>query len=227
MIFPPLRVLKPSSYAALLHFNGTDAATTFTDVSGRTWTAAGNAQLDTAQKKFGTASGLFDGTGDYITVADSTDFTLGTSDFTIDFWIRKNADGAVQRICGQTNTDTAINAALSVAMRFTAANVVVAQVASGITGYSITSTGTITADAAWHHVAFVRDTNTLRLFIAGVADGTADVTGVTVNNSSNNFSIGRQGEIDAAYFNGWIDEFRFSVGKAFWTSNFTPPTGEY
>src|SRR5262245_47256258 len=50
----------------LLHFNGTDASTTITDDnsggSAHTWTAAGNAQIDTADYKFGAASGLFDGT---------------------------------------------------------------------------------------------------------------------------------------------------------------------
>lgn len=42
----------------LLHMNGTDASTTFTDESGKTWTAGGNAQIDTAQSKFGQVQGL-------------------------------------------------------------------------------------------------------------------------------------------------------------------------
>ena len=46
----------------LLHCNGTDGSTTFTDEIGKTVTANGNAQIDTAQSKFGGASGLFDGT---------------------------------------------------------------------------------------------------------------------------------------------------------------------
>jgi hypothetical protein len=47
----------------LLHMNGADAPTVFTDssLSGNTVTVAGNAQIDTAQSKFGGASGLFDG----------------------------------------------------------------------------------------------------------------------------------------------------------------------
>src|SRR3990167_5305793 len=74
----------------MLHMDGTDGATTFTDSSdnAKTMTAVGNAQIDTAQSKFGGASGLFDGTGDWLTTPDSTDWDLGTGDFTIDFWIR-------------------------------------------------------------------------------------------------------------------------------------------
>src|SRR5258708_4302625 len=52
----------------LLPYNGADASTTFTDTnsggSAHTWRAAGNGQIDTADSKFGGASGLFDGTGD-------------------------------------------------------------------------------------------------------------------------------------------------------------------
>ena len=38
-------------------------------------------------KKFGTASGLFNGTGDYLTIPNHADFNLN-GDFTIDFWVR-------------------------------------------------------------------------------------------------------------------------------------------
>ena len=51
---------------ALLHMDGADGSTTFIDESGKTWTRAGNAQIDTSQYKFGGASGLFDGSGDWV-----------------------------------------------------------------------------------------------------------------------------------------------------------------
>lgn len=62
-----------------------DGATQFYDESGKVWTASGNAQLDTAQYKW-TASGLFDGDGDYISTPDHDDFAFGSGDFTIDLW---------------------------------------------------------------------------------------------------------------------------------------------
>ncbi|MDI6787615.1 MAG: hypothetical protein QME51_04520, partial [Planctomycetota bacterium] len=75
---------------ALLHFDGTDASTTFIDESGKIWTRYGNAQIDTAQSKFGGASGLFDGAGDYITTPDHNDFNLGSGNFTVDLRVRFN-----------------------------------------------------------------------------------------------------------------------------------------
>jgi hypothetical protein len=81
----------------LLHMDGTNGSTTFTDTnaggSAHTWTANGNAQISTAQSKFGGASGLFDGTGDYITTPDHADYTLGSGDFTIDLWFNCTAVG--------------------------------------------------------------------------------------------------------------------------------------
>jgi hypothetical protein len=65
----------------LLYGNGTNGSTTITDnsPSPKTVTAVGNAQISTAQSKFGGASIAFDGTGDYITVPDSSAFVLGLS----------------------------------------------------------------------------------------------------------------------------------------------------
>ena len=83
-----------SNTKLLLHCNGSDESTTFTDSSdsGHTVTAGGDAQVDTAQKKFGTGSVLFDGTSDYLSVANSSEFDLDdTESWTIDYWVRLNA----------------------------------------------------------------------------------------------------------------------------------------
>ena len=91
-----LRIVGPTYPVTtlLLHMNGADTSTTFTDNSSyiNSMTAAGNAQLDTADKKFGSASGLFDGTGDYVYatyVADEHDWFV--EDFTIDCWVKAAA----------------------------------------------------------------------------------------------------------------------------------------
>ena len=211
---------------ALLHMNGSDGSTTFTDETGKTWTANGNAQIDTAQSKFGGASGLFDGTGDYITTADSADFDVGSGDFTVDFWFRKNTNGTFQPVFGQSNSSaTGTTISIYGYMSLTS-NKIAIYGYTGSTLKSLESSSTVT-DTSWHHYAAVRSGNTLYLFLDGTSEGTLDVTGITFNNSSNQMSIGRVGEYNGQYANGWIDEFRFSKGIARWTANFTPPTSEY
>jgi len=109
------------------------------------------------------------------------------------------------------------------------ANVIQARAFVG--GISSDVTGTTqfssTLNTGWHHVAFVRTGNLLKLFIDGVQEGgNVAITG-TVNDSANQFAIGQLGELVNLNWNGWIDEFRLSVGIARWTANFIPAGTAY
>jgi len=82
-----------------LNFDGADGATTTVDSSPNGHTPInffGNAQLDTAEKKSGSASLLLDGSGDYLTIADSPDWDVladAADDWTIDFWVQQHSYG--------------------------------------------------------------------------------------------------------------------------------------
>src|SRR5690348_13011597 len=79
----------------LLHSDGTNASASFPDSSpsAHTQSAQGSAQVDTSQKEFGTGSGKYNGSTDWVQTANSSDFNFGTGDFTIDFWVRFNSVG--------------------------------------------------------------------------------------------------------------------------------------
>ncbi|MBI4394871.1 MAG: hypothetical protein HY583_01615, partial [Candidatus Omnitrophica bacterium] len=67
--------------------------------------AHGDAHIDDTQSKFGGASGLFDGAGDYLSIPDSDDWDFGQRAFTIDFWVRFNTLGeAPQTLTDRGNT---------------------------------------------------------------------------------------------------------------------------
>jgi len=217
-------LLDDSYTKSLLHFDGADTSTTFTDESGKTWTASGNAQIDTAQSKFGGASGLFDGTGDYIDTPDHDDFTVGSGDLTIDAWVKINGGaGTDRRIITQMSS---VAAEYSFGLQIYTDNKFYFQVSNG-TVFSAISNSAYT-DTDWHHVAGIRYGNTLYIAVDGVFQTTTgNVTGVTVTNSTYKPTIGRAGEANAAYWNGWIDEFRFSKGIARWTADFEPRTAAY
>src|SRR3990167_11188540 len=84
------------------HLDGEDAATVATDFStqqaAKDITFNGNRQLDTADFKFGTASALYDGSGDFLSLADSGDWDFGTADWTIDVWVNFANTGGNQTI---------------------------------------------------------------------------------------------------------------------------------
>ncbi len=210
----------------LLHSDGADGATSFSDsaISAHVMTAYNGAQTDTDAFKFGTSSAKFDGTNDYIDAPDHADWNVGGDDFTVDFWFKRDGGtGAYRYFCGQY-IDAPANGGVYLLMRNT--NLVEGGIYYGISYTTLQHTSAIT-DANWHHVAFSRSGDYLRLFVDGVNSATATVTGVTVNNSSSRFAVGRMGEYNQDYWKGWIDEFRFSKGIARWTESFTPPTSPY
>lgn len=201
-----------SNTKVLLHFDGADATTTFTDSnvggSAHTWTAAADAQIDTAQSVFGGASGLFDGTGDWITTPDHADFTLGSGNFTVEVRARPNTSGALLYICGQANSSLTA-ATTSFYISRTAANKVEAGVSNGSAFTTLTGTSTTFTSGAWKAIALIRVGNTLTLYMDGAVEATASFSG-SVNDSSNAFRIGAAGEVTTTPWNGWLDEFRLS-----------------
>lgn len=228
----PLAAGNDSSTKVLLHFDGSDAGTTITDSnsggSAHTWTAAGNANTDTAQSKWGGTSLACDGTGDWVTTADHADFTLGSGAWTVDFWFRCTATtGSVEQLCGQCNS-TPDNSSTSFRIGRNASDVIVAIACVSTTAYTVTGTTTFNdaTNTGWHHCAFVRTGDILRLFIDGVQEGgDVAITG-TVNDSSSALRVGAAGEVTGDPWTGWIEEFRLS-STARWTDDFTAPQKPY
>ncbi len=169
-------------------------------------------------------SGYFDGSGDYLTAADNAAFTMGSGDLTIEAWVYKTSTGR-QIILGQADSGGA-NVSVSFSLYVTASNKIVGGVNSGVTEYTATSTADIVLNQ-WNHIAFVRDGNTSRIYINGNQDGTASVTGITANDSANQLAIGRVGEYNGFYWNGYISNCRIVKGVCLYPSGiaFTPPSG--
>lgn len=206
----------------MLHANGTDASTSFPDdsASTHTVTANANAQIDTAQSKFGGASGLFDGTGDNIKMPASTDWDVGTGDFTIDFWVRYNSVGAENRHFDFGN----FSAGKGLVMGYSGGTVTL--YFNGNAGASATFSWSAST-ATWYHLAFTRSSGGVRFFVDGTQTGTTQTKTDNVASGGNTPTIGHWTSITNFALNGWIDEFRFVKGTAVWTANFTPPTAEY
>jgi len=210
----------------LLHFNGTDGQTSTLDSAGKlTATFVGNAQLDTSQKKFGVSSLLLDGTGDYITLADSTDWHFGSGDFTIDLWVRFNDLTDNQQFANQyvdannfwtfyKNTNNGI----SFYVRQSSVDEVLMS-----TGNNLVTTNN------WYHIAMVRDGANCKIFIDGESKtltGT-DFSTTTLSDLATTLKIGYLASGNEQELNGWVDELRIVKGVAKYTANFTPPTEPY
>lgn len=216
-----------SEYKLVIHGDGADASTTFTDAAtSKTITANGNVQVDTAQSVFGGASVLFDGTGDYLSLADHADWDFGSGDFTVDFRVRFASVASNRNLFMQ---GSAWNSNFSWGVQWVQAGNLLYfyYTTDGSTSQSKTFSWTPSANT-WYHVAIVRNGNNLMAFVNGTQIGsTQSLSGVTIYNSSANLVIGAGISGLSGDHDGWLDEIAIRKGTAAWTANFTPPAAAY
>jgi hypothetical protein len=201
----------------LLHGNGTNGSTTITDSSltPKTVTAIGNAQISTAQSKFGGASIAFDGNGDYLTVGGTSALPVGLENFTVELWIY-NSDATWNRqVILLVNETFANDGGFQLFVTSTG----VLRVARY--GYAFIAEASLTALAlnSWHHLAVTRNNNLFTLWVNGTSAATA--TSVVNYGPITNQIISATG---LGALNGYIDDLRITKGVARYTANFTPPT---
>lgn len=204
----------------LLHGDGTNGSTVITDSSGspKVVTTVGNAQISTAQSKFGGASIAFDGTGDYLSTTATNAFVFGTGDFTIEFWIRFTAVTGVQVIYDQRPVNTAL--VPTIYTNGTTLNYL-------FNGAVAIALGTVTT-SQWYHIAIAKQGSATKGFIDGTQGGSTYVDS-TPHTSGTNLFIG-QNSVNLAtpqFFNGYIDDLRITKGVARYTANFTPPAAPF
>jgi len=214
----------------LLPLDGADAATSTADSSdlGHTITLNGTAQLDTAQKKFGTASLLLDGNSDYLSVADHTGFDFGAADFTIECWIRFN-NLFRNTIFSHFANSTSASQSLYLT-HFDSSNTL--RLGYHLEGGSNTDTSYSWSPSTgtWYHIAVERSGTNIKVYIDGTAVITLAVSTTALQASEDPFRIGVFNDNTTGsptldwYFNGWIDDFRITNGLARYAGNFTPHT---
>jgi hypothetical protein len=165
----------------------------------------------------------FDGSGDYLTAPNSSAFQLGTGDFTIEFWINASASGSYNQVIGCQNIDPD-NGAWRISNRFVGVNGGNAIHFARGNGSSFDefSRPINVNDGLWHHVAAVRSSGNVGIYVDGVLQGaTVSIPGTCT--SSNALRIGYNPR-DGQYLSGYLNDVRITKGVARYTSNFSVPT---
>jgi hypothetical protein len=220
-----------SSVSLLLHLNGTNGSTTFTDTSSspKTLTAEGSAQISTAEAKAGFGQSLLLNDANtytnYLTTPDNVGFQFGTGAFTMEAWIyliSKPKNIAPVIATGTTSFTTGSYYFVvdgSNKLQFGG---------SGISISALISASTIST-GQWYHVAASRSGTTTKIFINGTLEDTETGDTTSYNYSTNNLLIGRNGWDNSGTqgFYGYIDEVRITKGVARYTATFTAPTAPF
>ena len=217
-----------ASVVLQLPFAEADGSTTTIDHSNSAHviTAAANAQVDTAQQKFGTGSGLLDGTGDFFSAADSLDWHVSTGEFTVEGWIRFNGDPGTADMCFASVWDDAgAQKSWYIGLRNNQLVSFHSENGTGVTTDFASAWNPV--GSVWYHFAYCRDQSVgdfLRIYIDGVELGNIN-TGTTPNwfNSTAPLRIGAYSgaAADFDYFNGWFDDVRITKGVCRYPSGTT------
>ena len=218
---------------ALLPFDGTNGATSTTDSSNsnHTVTFGGDAEISTAQSKFGGSSLSLDGNGDYVDLPQSTNQFV-SDDFTIEFWFRINS-GAGSETVGLFGSYYTVGGGKGIIMASHPSypSVYFQWMYGSGSGtdwaYLNKTQGTRTAlsNNTWYHVAVTRSGSTWRLFLNGTQEDSVTQSD-QMTDAGSTTRIGNYGPSATATdgLDGYIEDLRITKGLARYTSNFTAPT---
>lgn len=190
----------------------------------------------------GTASGVSGsiglGSGNYLKSSDSSDFTMGSGDFTFETWVY--ASGL---------PSTSYTGIISIGMP--------SDLTSGVNGHEIrigqsfagdnklgflapnsasnadvwTPTSSSLTLGVWTHLALVRNGSVLTLYVNGVSAATRTGvdfthTGYPTKSNIGAFFVSKNGGWTDGEFLGSVADIRLVKGTAVYTGNFTPPTSD-
>jgi hypothetical protein len=193
-------------------------------------TANGNTQISTAQKQFGAGSALFDGNGDYLSTPASSDFAIGSGDFTVSLWYYPISEGPTNgnphysRVFNFGNYWNNTDAVVLMDRPVSGNGKFVWQAYSISSAYHMSSTTSV-SNGQWYHIQVCRSGSTFFLFVNGNLEDTY-TSSVAITTSANvAFHLaGAPGGSGAEWSNSYIDDVLVLKGFALNTSSFTPPS---
>lgn len=207
-----------ANVSLLLHMNGANDSTTFTDSSSNslTVTPSGSAKISTAQSKFEGASAYFDKLG-YLSVSSNDKLDL-PGDFTLEAWFYQPS-GFYQTfpiLFEKGVADSASNYGVIVS------NTTNPYTMSFFYGNprSYISMGSYSYNS-WHNIAVTRSNGTIRTFNNGTLIATENVANNFTSGNSYPLVIGSAATTTSNRLDGYVDELRITKGQARYTASFT------
>lgn len=195
----------------------------------KTITAVGDAQHATDQYKIGSSSAKFDGTGDALRIAGNLPAITGTGSFTAECWFRLNGSGTGHQRILNYGDSAGGSELINVDFYRPSSTLRCYASTSGSSRniFSQTTTSHGISDNTWHHLAYVRNGTSFKVYI----DGSEKVSGTSSSSigTGTGFAFGgyyNDGGSSTEYFYGHIDEMRIS-SVARYTGAFTPSTSAF
>ena len=164
----------------------------------------------------------FDGTGDYLTLPNNTQFEVG-SDFTFETWVYRTSLGSLNTIYSYLTPGTTL---YGLSFILTTTGIGIYGYNNGDSSYDgLLSINGIVSTNTWNHIAVVRSNNTWYYYLNGTLQGSGTMTAFSYGGTPT-FYIGYQNDNYTNSFVGYLSNYRILKGTALYTANFTPPVNE-
>lgn len=145
---------------------------------------------------------------DYVDCGSDTELQMGTHDLTIEFWLKTDTTGIVQRVISNGGTAAGDD---GYCVKILSSNILRAEYSDGTTNGG-KQNSTVVSDGSWHHCAIVYDRDDkLWVGVDGVWQGVSisSLAASDWNNDNSTFVIGRTATSNSTNsFTGSIDEVR-------------------
>jgi hypothetical protein len=166
-------------------------------------------------------SGYFDGSGDYLTVANNSAFDFAGGDFTIEGWFYRQA-AVTQRIIAKRATGTGFGPFL---IAIGGSGQVSFFASFNGTTNGLTLNSSVSANLSeWNHFAVTRSGSSWTLWLNGASVATnTNASSLVANTDAVSIGVGSADGTSGIY-TGYLADIRFVKGTAVYTSAFTPPT---
>ena len=219
---------KFAKVVALFNFDGSDGdrTTSGLDASnnnlGLTYDSAGD-ELSTTQKKFGSTSLYI---ADNVRVSSTEGFNMGTGDFTMEAWFYFTTLSAGFGIFDQWNSGTSLARSQLWHGSSAGGQLKFYHSIAGQSTQTIAFADPTISTGSWIHLALVRQSGTVKLYVNGTADSTSGSTSGNVHRTDDMwFGDQQTGGGNAPQY--YMDDLRITKGAARYTSNFTAPTSAH
>lgn len=228
--FPSYGISDPyyNKVVMLLHGTGANGSTTFTDNSryAINENPQGPITISTSQSKFNNSSIALNGNG-YLYPGATATRALGTGDFTLEAWLYPTSWASVLGCVYDTLGPGGPGARPNSMVFYIDGSVI----GPGYPSVYSNSTRYVSPVAislnTWTHVAWVRASGVLTIFINGLSVYTSAFTTDDTNGGS---ILGAADDVrgQSSYtFQGYLDEVRLTKGVARYTSDFSVPSAPF
>jgi Concanavalin A-like lectin/glucanases superfamily len=184
----------------------------------------GNAKVSTSVVKY-SKSITFDGTiGTYCRIAPTPLLDFKTGNFTVEMWVnRTGVSGSGNSHLIRTIDGVGVS---SLSIEIDPSNTLGLYMSSNGSSWDVSNKqySTTISINTWYHIALVRNSNNIILFVNGTSICTITSSASLSYNTALNYTVIGGSNYSINYqFIGYIEDFRITR-LARYTSNFTPPT---